>query len=121
MQTKELVFKICLVLGAMLLFMANPVDSKAGSVRCEVSIDLVGSTDSNSTTSGHVFSAHKVGGDCPGWGTRVTNNFLVTTINGDGMLATILTASSLGKTLFIHSLDDTFGNWATIHQVYLAP
>jgi len=95
--------------------------SYAGGVRCEVKVDLVGTTTTTAPASGHVFTAHKVGGTCTGWGSRTQNNFLVPTANGDGMLAVLLTAVSLDKSVFIHSPNDQFPNWGPVQQLYIAP
>jgi len=119
MARKSKVMLASLLVGCSLMLIST--FCYAGAVRCEVKVDLVGSTTSNSVTSGYVFLAHKVGGTCPGWGTRSQNNFKLPTENGDGMLAVLLTATSLGKPVLIHSPDDTFPNWGLIEQVYLAP
>jgi hypothetical protein len=90
----------------------------AGPERCQVKIILLGTTD----TSGPVLLAEKLGGSCPGWDNptvRLQNNFTVN--DPDRMLATMLTAQALEQSLYIHSLTDSFNNWATIHQVYLGP
>ena len=121
-KTQSFLFTICLVVMVSCgLLMIKPVVANAGNVRCKVAIDLVGATDSTTNYSGDVFLAHKVGGTCPNWGTNTQNNFALTSTNGDAMLATLLTAFSLGKDVYIHSLTDEFGNWSLIHQVYVAP
>lgn len=99
--------------GFFMLFSNNAF---AGAVRCEVEIDLVGTTD----TAGPVILAHQVAGStCPDWGTRPSNNFLITAPNRNGCLAIALSAESLSRTIYLHSIDDTFGNWTTMHQCYL--
>lgn len=90
-----------------------------GSLSCEIVPTKIGSTD----TGGPVILGTRiddpVNNPCQGWGTRLSNNFLLTTANQNSMLAVILTAKSLNKTLIIHTVGDDFGNWKTVHQVYI--
>lgn len=89
----------------------------AGAERCIVNVINPGTTDTQGTVL--ILEKATVSGVCPGWGSRIQNNFLITDANKDAALAVALTAKSLGKTLFVHSLDDTFGNWSTLHQFYV--
>ena len=99
--------------GFSMLFSNNAF---AGAVRCEVVMDIIGSAD----TAGPVILAHQVSGaNCPGWGTRPSNNFLIMEPTQNACLAVALTAESLNRTIYLHSLDDTFGDWKTMHQCYV--
>lgn len=117
---KGMLKKISMGLMAVTFVFVAVATSHAGAVRCVVDVKLVGATTGASgTVSGYKVLASKAGGSCPGWGTRTSNNFNLQPTNADGMLATILTAVSLGRSVAIHSPDDTFPNGGLVEQVYM--
>ena len=110
----------CLLVAACLMISTS--FCYAGTTRCHVVVDLVGSTSTTAQPSRHVFLAHKTGGTCTDWEVdRFQNNFVLPSDDGDAMLAVILTAASLDKPVYIHTTNDKFVNWSIIEQAYLAP
>lgn len=121
---------LCWALSFCFVIFASSTTVNAGTVRCQVNLVMVGTTPMtvdalSNPVSGHTMVASPATSTyCPGWEANDTNpaknNFFLNSTNGDAMLATALTALSLGQPVYIHSLDDTFGNWAVVEQIYVA-
>ena len=116
---------ICSLAIITLSFM---VISSNAFANCEVKLIQVGSTEltvdgAGDPVSGHLLIAQRANPTstttCLGWSTATTQGFHIAVTNGDAMLATALTALSLGKTMTIACPSDTFPNYQVIDRTYV--
>jgi len=120
------VLHICLVALAASIFIADNTVN-AAYLGCIIKIVRVGTTEaavSDPSLSGHIIYGYKSPKNsalqCPGWGTSSNQLFNLKAQNGDAMLATSLTAVSLGQTvLMVNSTADTYGPGEAIDRIYL--